>query len=174
MISTKYIRTTKFPYFFWSFNKAYKCNLDFSKGEYENLEKQTHYKFTMFNRYAFLSLKYVPIVIILLLCFSIYDFIPSKIMVASYILALFLTISVNLLDNMVRKVACGGIFALSILAGWLIGDYFLIAYVIKYFLFLSLILIFYLDYGLIPYSLIKDDKVLAHFLIKKEEDKNEK
>lgn len=172
MVETKYLRTTKFPYFFWSFNKAYKCKLDFVKGNYENLEKDTHYKFKIFNRYAFLAIKYLPIVVVLYMCFSIYDFIPTKPLIVAYILALFLTIAINLLDNLSRKLGALGIMVLAVGAGYLLGDYFLVAYVIKYFLFLSLLLMFYLDYGLVPYSIIKDDKVVAHFLMR--EDKNEK
>lgn len=172
MVETKYLRTTKFPYFFWSFNKAYKCQLDFLKGNYENLEKATHYKFKIFNRYAFLAIKYLPIIAILYLCFSIYDFIPTKPLIVAYILALFLTITINLLDNLSRKLGVLGIMLLAIVAGYVLGNYFLVAYVIKYFLLLSLLLMFYLDYGLVPYAIMKDEKIVAHFLIR--EDKNEK
>ena len=38
MKKTLNIRTTKFPYFFWGFNKAYQCELDFKTRIYKNLE----------------------------------------------------------------------------------------------------------------------------------------
>ena len=79
------IRTTKFPYIFWSFNKAYECELDFQRKLYFNLEAKTNYTFKAFNFYAFLLLKYLPFVFIFYLTFSIYDFYPSKNTISAYI-----------------------------------------------------------------------------------------
>lgn len=96
-------RTTKFPYFFWGFNKAYECELDFNKALYKNLEIKTQYCFKPFNRYVFLFLKYLPVLLIFYLTFSIYDFFPNKMIISAYVLALFLALIINFLDNLGRK-----------------------------------------------------------------------
>lgn len=161
------LRTTKFPYFFWGFNKAYTCELDFTNHSYKNLEKGTQYSFKPFNFYTFLALKYLPILIAFYFCFSIYDFNFNKRAIVAYVLAFILALSINFLDNLSRKVTSIAILVLSLLIGIFINDYFLIAYVLKYLLLFSVILIFYLDLHLQPFSLLENNKIISHFLINK-------
>lgn len=161
------LRTTKFPYFFWGFNKAYTCELDFTNYSYKNLEKGTQYSFKLFNFYTFLALKYLPILIAFYFCFSIYDFNFNKRAIVAYVLAFILALSINFLDNLSRKVTSIAILVLSLLIGIFINDYFLIAYVLKYLLLFSVILIFYLDLHLQPFSLLENNKIISHFLINK-------
>ncbi len=130
------LRTAKFPYFFWSFNRAYTCELDFENHTYKNLDKKTHYVFRDFNPYVFLSLKYLPILLVFYFCFSMYDFSFNKNTIVAYALAFILTLSVNFLENLARKFTSAMILLLS--------------------------------FGIGPFSLIENNKVISHFLISKE------
>lgn len=160
-------RTTKFPYFFWGFNRAYECELDFNKGIYRNLEVKTEYCFKPFNYYIFLFLKFSPIILIFYATFSIYDFFPNKMTISAYTLALFLGLVVNFLDNLARKIGIAFLVILTLFLSFMIKDYFLIAYVFKYFILLSVCIIFYLDLKLTPFSILKENRVVSHFLIPK-------
>ena len=161
-------RTTKFPYFFWSFNRAYESEIDFTHHTYKNLEVKTEYGIKSFNFYLFLLLKYVPILLILFFCITIYDFHLTKKTIMAYALAIMLALSVNFLEHMTRKVVSSAILILSIVAGYFTNDWFLIAYTIKYFLLISIGIILYLDLRLRPYSLIdENNKVVAHILLDK-------
>lgn len=160
-------RTTKFPYFFWGFNRAYECELDFNKGLYRNLEVKTEYCFKPFNYYTFLLLKYSPILLLFYLTFSIYDFFPNKMTISAYILALFLGLVINFLDNLARKIGVVFLVFLTLFLSFMIENYFLIAYVFKYFIFLSVWIIFYLDLKFVPFSILENNKVICHFLIPK-------
>lgn len=162
------LRTAKFPYFFWSFNRAYTCELDFANHTYKNLDKKTHYVFRDFNPYVFLSLKYLPILLVFYFCFSMYDFSFNKNTIVAYALAFILTLSVNFLENLARKFTSAIILLLSFGIGFFMENYFLVAYVLKYFLLICVFLIFYLDLGFKPFSLIENNKVISHFLISKE------
>ena len=162
------LRTAKFPYFFWSFNRAYTCELDFTNYTYKNLEKQTHYVFKDFNSYAFLSLKYLPVLLVFYFCFSMYDFSFNQNTIVAYALAFILALSVNFLENLARKLTSTIILIFSFGIGFFMENYFLVAYVLKYFLLLCVFLIFYLDLGLKPFSLIENNKVISHFLLSKE------
>lgn len=162
------LRTAKFPYFFWGFNKAYICELDFTYHIYKNLDKQTQYAFKAFNPYLFLALKYLPILLIFYFCFSIYDFSLNQNTIIAYALAFILALSVNFLEHLARKFTSIIILMLSCGVGFFIENYFLIAYVLKYFLLICVFLIFYLDLRLKPFSLIEDKKIISHFLVSKE------
>lgn len=161
------IRTTKFPYFFWGFNKAYLCELDFKKNLYYNLEANTEYEFKSFNSYIFLFLKFFPLIIVFYLTFSVYDFYPHKNTITAYILALFLSLVINLLENLARKIGIIFLIAFALLLSFLIKDFFLVAYVLKYFILFSVFIIFYLDTKEQAFSIIKNNKVVSHFLISK-------
>lgn len=161
------IRTAKFPYCFWGFNRAYKCELDFKKGLYQNLEANTQYDFKPFNYYAFLLLKYLPVLLVFSLIFRIYDFVPSKMTISAYILALFLALVINYLDNLARKLGIAFLVILTLFLSFVIKDYFLMAYVFKYFILLSVGIILYLDLKLTPFCILKNNKVISHFLLPK-------
>lgn len=161
------IRTTKFPYFFWGFNKAYQCELDFKTRIYKNLETNTSYAFEPLNVYIFLLLKYFPLLIIFYFTFSIWDFAFNKFTLSAYILALFLVCVVNFLENLARKVGVVILVAITLGLSFLIKDYFLLAYVFKYFLLLSVCVIFYLDLRLKPFCLLKESRVVSGFCLDK-------
>lgn len=162
------IRTTKFPYFFWSFNKSYNCRLDFVNGNYENLDKNTHYTFEEMNFFLFLALKYAPILLILCFTFNLGDLPTSKETIVSYMFAVSLVLLINLLDNFLRKIGIVMLLALCIFTSFIIENYYLTAYCLKYFVFLSVVLIFYLDLKTRAFNLIQNDKVVSNFLIHKE------
>ena len=163
-----FTRTTKFPYFFWSFNRAFECEINLTQKTYKNIEANTEYGIKDFNFYLFLFLKYAPILLIMYFCVTIYDFYFTKKTIMAYALAIMLALSVNFLEFMTRKVVSSVILILSLFAGYYIGDWVLTAYVIKYFLLISIAIIFYIDLRLRPYSLVNDkNKVVAHILLDK-------
>lgn len=161
------LRTTKFPYVFWAFNRAYECELSFEKNTYTNLEMKTAYTFKAFNFYLFLILKYFPIFIIFYFTFSIWDFYFSKSTISAYILALFLSCIVNILEHTARKIGVGILIVLTLFLSYFIQDVFLIAYVFKYFILFSVGIILYLDLHLRVYCLLQNNKVVSHFLVPK-------
>ena len=168
MIKKLSIRTTKFPYFFWGFNRAYQCELDFKTRIYKNLKTNTSYTFEPLNVYIFLLLKYFPILIIFYFTFSIWDFAFNKFTLSAYILALFLVYAVNFLENLARKVGVGILIIITLALSFLLKDYFLLAYVFKYFLLLSVCIIFYLDLRLRPFCLLRGSRVVSGFCLDKE------
>lgn len=161
------IRTSKFPFIFWSFNKAYKCELDWQKLKYKNIEKNTEYNFKPFNKYLFLFLKYIPIILIFYFCFNKNDFAFEKNTIISYIFACVLTTSFIFLENFTRKITNIAILIFVIGIGFYLNNLFLIAYTLKYFLFISLILLFFLDTRFQSFSIISNNKIISHFLINK-------
>lgn len=167
MIKRLNIRTTKFPYFFWGFNRAYQCELDFKKRIYKNLETNTSYAFEPLNVYIFLFLKYFPLLILFYFTFSIWDFAFNKFTLSAYILALFLVYAVNFLENLARKVGVGILIIITLALSFLLKDYFLLAYVFKYFLLLSVCIIFYLDLRLKPFCLLKGSRIVSGFCLDK-------
>lgn len=163
-----FLRTTKFPYFFWSFNQAYECELNCSNNTYKNIERSTSYYMRPFNPYVFLILKYFPVLFVFYFSFSIYDLPLSKKVVVAYSLAFLLVLGINTLDNLMRMMASLMILLSTLILGFYIEDYFLVAYVLKYFLLLSLLLLFCLDCRLSPYSLLNENKkVVSHVLVPK-------
>ena len=167
MIKRLNIRTTKFPYFFWGFNKAYQCELDFKTRIYKNLETNTSYAFEPLNVYIFLLLKYFPLLILFYFTFSIWDFAFNKFTLSAYILALFLVYAVNFLENLARKAGIGILIIITLALSFLLKDYFLLAYVFKYFLLLSVCIIFYLDLRLKPFCLLNGSRVVSGFCLDK-------
>lgn len=97
-----------------------------------------------------------------------YDFSFNQNTIVAYALAFILVLSVNFLENLARKLTSTIILILSFGIGFFMENYFLVAYVLKYFLLLCVFLIFYLDLGLKPFSLIENNKVISHFLLSKE------
>lgn len=162
------LRTTKFPFFFWGFNRGYECELDFKNMHYENLESKTNYAFEKFNFYGFLALKYLPILFIFYCTFSRFDFYPSRMNIAAYVLALFLAVIVNLLEQIARKIGVVLLVIFTAILSYFIGEIFLLAYTFKYFLLFSVCIIFYIDLRFMPFSLLKGEKVVANFLLDKE------
>ena len=167
MKKTLNIRTTKFPYFFWGFNKAYECELDFEAKTYKNLEVNTSYSFEPLNVYVFLLLKYFPLLFIFYFTFSIWDFAFSKFTLSAYLLAFFLAYVVNCLENLARKAGVAVLIVITLGLSYLIKDYFLLAYVFKYFLLLSVFIIFFLDLKLQPFCLLSGRKVVSCFCLDK-------
>ncbi|EAH8851386.1 hypothetical protein EWV09_08125 [Campylobacter lari] len=165
-----YIRTTKFPYFFWSFNKNCKCLVDFENNRYQNLELTNNcsYNIKPFNFLFFLFLKYFFIFVVFYFVFNKYDFYLNTRNIICYCLALVLILSVNFLDNLSRKILILIIFIMAIFLSFFTNDFFLFAYMLKYFIFLSVLLLIYIDFNFRIYSIYDDrKKILAHFLIKK-------
>ncbi|HEF8412114.1 TPA: hypothetical protein SGZ87_001651 [Campylobacter jejuni] len=169
MIKTLTIKTTKYPYIFWSFNTGKKCEVDFNNLTYKNLELDNHFKIKKMNFYCFLILKYLPILVIFGISFNIYDFYFSKRTIFAYVLAFLLIISVNFLDNLLRMIAIFSILFFGVFASFYTNDYFIIAYALKYFILLSVLLFLYLDTKFEVFSIVKDnEKIISHFLIRKE------
>ncbi|MBX7491218.1 hypothetical protein [Helicobacter turcicus] len=162
------IKTSKFPYFFWGFNKAYPCELDFIRQSYINTEANTKYAFKEMNFYVFLGLKYIPVLFAFYFSFSRYDFAFNKHTLSAYILALFLALMINTLENLARKIGVALLIAFSLLLSYLISDVFLIAYVFKYFLLFSVLILLYLDSKLMPFYLMDKGRIVSNFLIPKE------
>ena len=164
-----FIRTTKFPYLFWSFNRAFECEIDLKKESYKNLNMDTQYKIKPFNYYMFLLLKYLPLGFLLYFCFSIYDFNFNKLMITSYIFSILLLITINVFDNLTRTLLSVIILAVAGCIGiFTMNEPFIIAYVIKYFIFLSMIIFFILDLKIRPYSLLNENhRVVSHIMIPK-------
>ena len=168
MIKNFSIRTSKFPYFFWSFNKAYECELDFYKKIYKNLERHTQYDFCLFNFATFLILKYMPIFCVFVFCFNVYDFKLNINSLMSYILAIMLLFGVNFLENLTRKITIYVVLFLSLIIGYLIQDFFIIAYALKYFLLAQVILLVYIDVKTVQvFSILQNGKTISHFLLDK-------
>lgn len=164
------LRTTKFPYIFWSFNKAYLCEFNAQKRTYLNLELEgaKSYGIKVFNFYAFLALKYCPIMLILFLCFTKYDFYINQRNIIAYTLAFLMGASVNLLDNLLRQIVILTLLFATLIVGFMINDIFLLPYTLKYFIFISIIVLFSLDLRQMVFSIYDENgKVLAHFLIPK-------
>ncbi|EFW5251558.1 hypothetical protein U0P67_000871 [Campylobacter upsaliensis] len=164
------IRTAKFPYVFWSFNKAYFCELDFKKQSYLNLELENAktYNFKPFNTYAFLALKYLPLVLVLFFCFTRYDFYLNERNVIAYTLAFLVALSINFLENLLRQVVSVGILICALIIGFIINDIFLLPYVLKYFIFLSIFLLFALDLKQKCFAIYDENhKLITHFLVPK-------
>ncbi|MCR2062055.1 hypothetical protein [Campylobacter helveticus] len=164
------IRTTKFPYVFWSFNKAYLCELDFKKQNYLNLELEnaTTYSFKAFNTYAFLSLKYLPILLMLFICFTRYDFYLNERNIIAYTLAFLVALSVNFLENLLRQIISISLLVCALIIGFVIEDIFLLPYVLKYFILLSILLLFALDLRQKCFAIYDEKgKVITHFLMSK-------
>lgn len=165
-----YLRVAKFPYVFWSFNKAFLCELDFKEQSYFNLERKEakKYHFKPFNFYAFLALKYLPLLLILFICFTRYDFILNERNIIAYILAFAIVLSVNFLENILRQILSLILLASALIIGFIIGDIFLLPYTLKYFIFLSILLLFALDLRQKAFAIYDENKkVLTHFLIPK-------
>ncbi|CAD7289539.1 hypothetical protein LMG7974_01616 [Campylobacter majalis] len=162
------IRTTKFPYFFWGFNRAYECDLDFEEHIYKNLEVKTEYRFKKINSLLYLIIKYLPIFFIFYFTFNKFDFSFSKTTILSHILAFILVSIVNLLDGLFRQIVSILAIFSSIFFGFYIDEIFLVAYVLKYFLFFSVFIMIFLDTRLQAYSILNDNgKVLSNFTIPK-------
>lgn len=164
------LRTTKFPYIFWSFNKAYLCEFDIQRQSYLNLELESakKYKIKSFNLYAFLALKYCPILLIFFLCFTRYDFYANERNIIAYTLAFLIALSVNLLDNILRQIVSFTLLILALIIGFMIDDIFLLPYTLKYFIFLSIFLLFGLDLRQYCFAIYNEKgKVIAHFLVSK-------
>lgn len=163
------IKTLKFPYVFWFFNQAYPCAIDIEQGIYKNLEKKTDYKIKELNKIYFLALKYLPILILFYFSFSIYDFIPNKINLLEFLFALFLTLAVNMLENLARKIAVGAILIFTLFVGFYLDEsFFVCAYVLKYFILFSALLLFVLDSKVRAFLLLKNNQVVSGFCLDKE------
>ncbi len=100
--------------------------------------------------------------------FSVWDFAFNKFTLSAYVLALFLVCAVNFLENLARKVGIGILIIIALALSFLLKDYFLLAYVFKYFLLLSVCIIFYLDLRLTPFCLLKGNRVVSSFCLDKE------
>lgn len=163
-----YIRTTKFPYVFWAFNKTSKCNIDLKNLKYQNLELNNNFNLKPFNFFGFLFLKYIGLILIFLIIFNRYDFCLNLRNIISYALALSLFLSVNFLDNLIRKIFVVSLFFLSFFLAFYINDLFLSSYMIKYFLFLTFLSLFCVDFKYKVFSICDDEnKVISHCLIDK-------
>ncbi|WP_297731744.1 hypothetical protein [Helicobacter sp. UBA3407] len=81
---------------------------------------------------------------------------------------MFLVCVVNFLENLARKVGIVILVVTALGLSFLIKDYFLLAYVFKYFLLLSVCIIFYLDLRLKPFCLLKGSGVVSGFCLDKE------
>lgn len=168
------IRTTKFPYFFWGLNKSYKCDLDFSQGIYKNLDVGTQYKFKKLNSFSFLALKYSPILFVFYFTFNRFDFTMNNLTILAYLFALILASAINLFDNLVRQVLSISIILVAVIVGFFIDEIFLVAYVLKYFLLFSVLIMIFVDSRLQAYSILNSNgKVVSNFTILKEK-KDEK
>lgn len=162
------IRTTKFPLFFWGFNRSYECSLDFEQNIYKNLEANTEYKFKKLNNFLFLILKYLPIFFVFLFTFNRFDFFLTKLTMVAYIFAIILASAINLFENMLRQFLSIVIIVVSAVTGFFIGEIFLVAYTLKYFLLLSVLIMVFLDMRLDSYSIVDDKgKILSNFIIPK-------
>ncbi|HEH5091018.1 TPA: hypothetical protein SG772_001626 [Campylobacter coli] len=66
-------------------------------------------------------------------------------------------------------IAIFSILFFGIFASFYTNDYFIIAYALKYFILLSVLLFLYLDTKFEVFSIVKDnEKIISHFLIRKE------
>jgi|GEM_PF-1613785 hypothetical protein len=170
------IRTSKFPLIFWSFNKANECELNFKeniatfiKFSDENEKIYTKYSFKKLNKFAFLTLKYLPIFLILLFAFNRYDFSFSKVNLVAYAVALILASAVNLLENLTRQITIIVIILATIFLGFHLENFFLVAYALKYFLLFSICVMIFVDSRLSAFSIINENgKILSNFLISSE------
>ena len=166
------IRTTKFPYVFWFFNTSYQCKIDLQNNIYQNLDRSTEYRIKKLNKYVFLFLKYFPIVFLMFFAFNIYDFIPNKQNMIAYGLAFLMVCSINFLEDLMRKSATGALIIIAIALGISTGETFLIcAYLIKYFILLSVILLFAIDCKYNCFCILKNEKTISNFLLKNIKDK---
>ncbi len=167
------IRTTKFPYFFWSFNKSLKCKINFSDFIYKNLELNNQFAFKPFNFYLFLILKYAPIFIIFYFVFNQYDFYFNTRNIIAYMLSFILLLSINFLENLLRKVLIIFLFIIGILISFYINDFFLIPYTFKYFILFSIFLLIYIDFKYRIFSIYNEEnKIISHFMIMKNQIKD--
>lgn len=162
------IKTLKFPYMFWFFNRSYLCEVDFKAKTYSNIECDTKYTIRPLNSYAFLALKYLPLLFVFYFGFSADDFSFNKRIVISYVLAFCLLLNINFLENLARKIGIFAVLCVSIFAGFTLDSVFLIcALSLKYFILLSTFLLAFIDSKCACFELMKDNKVVSHFLVNK-------
>lgn len=163
------VKTTKFPYFFWSFNQSFKCDINFDKLTYKNLEVNFKlYKIKSFNFYLFLTLKYFPIFVVFFIVFNIYDFYLNQRNILAYTLAFCLVLGVNFFENLTRQIMFFLTFCVSCAMAYLIDDFSLPAYTLKYFIFLSVLILLYFDFKFKIFEIVdENNKAIAHFLISK-------
>lgn len=167
------IRYTKFPYIFWSSTKPFETEISFEEKilNIKNTENGKYIENCTFKRMNivwFLVLKYLPLIVFLAIAITKYDFMLEKTKLLSYCFALALLIPV-LLENIARKISLIFIFLALLGVSFSIDDFSLVAFSLKYFILLFCVITIFIELKYLPFSVIKEDKVIAHFLIKKNE-----
>lgn len=155
-------RFSKFPYIFWSFGKAYECQL---KDDLIICNNKT-YEYKKFSKLYFLTLKYLPIALIFYFIITKYDFSFEIVKIITYLLSMLIFLSFFYLENLFRFISLAILFTFSLVIGFYLESYSLIAYVIKYAIILLSIFMFFVDIKFNCYELILNKKVVSHFLIK--------
>lgn len=159
------IRFSKFPFVFFSFGKAVECEVDTTNKTIKT--KSNIYKYKEFNKFLFLFIKYFPVCLIFYFLFSAGDFIFTLNKFLSYLLSAILLCLVLFFTEVLRFISISFFFVISLCISIYTKDYLLIAFILKYFVFFSVLLCFSLDLRYKAFSLISGDKIVSHFLSRK-------
>ena len=165
------LRYTKFPYVFWSSTKPLESKIDFTKKTIcikDDKGKLNDFTFRKMNFALFLIIKYSPLLLFIGLTFNRYDFSFEANKILSYAFSLMLLIPM-LLENLARKILFYSFFIGILFGSFFLGDLSLAAFSLKYFIFLFCIFVFAVDLQYRPFEILKDERVIAHFLVKNNE-----
>lgn len=156
---------TKYPYLFWGMKqeRAYvdleKCTLKSIK-ELKEGEERTIYKFRKFDKWKFLIVKYMPILVFFFIIFNRYDFLITGNKLLEYLVSLGFTLVIFYTRRLYTYTA----FALIVLTGffWIESVPFLVKYTLTFVCIFS----FIFDLDRTVYSILNSNyKTVANFYI---------
>ena len=166
------IRYTKFPYVFWTSTKPFESEIDFKNNtlKIEGDNYDNYCEFKRMNSCLFLAIKYLPLLLFIMVTFNKYDLSTDINKMISYCLALALIVPM-ILDDFAKKITLAVIGVIAVNASFWLNGFSLIAYALKYFIFVLCVFVFIVDLQFEPFAVLKNNKVVAHFLIKKDKTK---
>ena len=158
------MRVTRFPYFFYLLQET--KNLVVANNRVVINEKE--YQLKNKNKFLFLFLRFLPIVIFFLITFNKYDFSLSNEKIVQYISA----IAIFLIIIIFKRI--GFIISLIALVGigiFTISNYFelenmAMPFIFKYLIFIFMIYDLYRNMNCKLYELLENNKLKAHIITK--------
>lgn len=163
------IRFTKFPFIFWTSTRAIKSEVEFEDNTVGSLTTENgRYRIQAMNWLIFFFAKYAPIMLFMFIFYNQYDLSMDTTKLISYIFAVSFFIPLILFDDILRRYILLALMFVAFITGFIVGDSSLGAFALKYFIFLFCVFIFVVDLKSKPFTLFKDGKIYAHFLLPKE------
>lgn len=165
---TKELRFTKYPFVFWSFSFPQEVKINLEEKIING--KNGKYSFKEFNKWAFLTSKYLIPFILFSFLVNLDDLSFSINKALQYVFAIALILVVFTTEDIVRKILISLCFGGSIVFGFITERYDFPGYVLKYFILFILFVLFYVDSKYMAFSLYKNGRVVSNFILNKEDE----